>query len=77
MVDFKEGNEGWGGDLDENGCFIEGKRVKSSKLLSKTDHWSLLLRSFEGMGAIFIFMVLAVEIGFYLDREFRSAGIQF
>ena len=41
-----------GGDLHENGCFIEGKRVKSSKLRSKTDHWSLLLRSFEGMLAI-------------------------
>ena len=33
-----------GGDLDENGCFIKGKRAK---LLSKTDHWSLLMKSFD------------------------------
>ena len=27
LVDFKQMNEAYGGDLHENGCFIEGKRV--------------------------------------------------
>ena len=34
LVDFKQINEAYGGDLHENGCFIEGKRIATRRTLA-------------------------------------------
>ena len=34
LVDFKQMNEAYGGDLHENGCFIEGKRIATRRTLA-------------------------------------------